>query len=131
MNGVMCTNLAIVLGPHSAVDLGCVSRTKTKLVGGLEHCLFFHIVRIIIPIDYHIFQRGRLKPPSRKPGRRQLRLSGLPRQQLPPRLAALQGGGWWVLPGGPRAQVDLLKPVGLGNHGEYGHIHDTCHVENV
>ena len=31
----------------------------TVLVGGLEHFLFFHILGIIIPIDFHIFQRGR------------------------------------------------------------------------
>ena len=30
---------------------------RPKLVGGLE--LFFHILGIIIPIDEHIFQRGR------------------------------------------------------------------------
>ena len=29
------------------------------LVGGLEHFLFSHILGIIIPIDVHIFQRGR------------------------------------------------------------------------
>jgi hypothetical protein len=29
------------------------------LVGGLEHFLFFHILGIIIPTDFHIFQRGR------------------------------------------------------------------------
>ena len=29
------------------------------LVGGLEHFLFSHIFEIIIPIDFHIFQRGR------------------------------------------------------------------------
>ena len=28
------------------------------LVGGLEHFLFFHILGIIIPLDFHIFQRG-------------------------------------------------------------------------
>ena len=28
------------------------------LVGGLEHVLFSHILGIIIPIDFHIFQRG-------------------------------------------------------------------------
>ena len=28
------------------------------LVGGLEHVLFFHILGIIIPTDFHIFQRG-------------------------------------------------------------------------
>jgi hypothetical protein len=30
------------------------------LVGGLEHVLFFHVLGRIIPIDFHIFQRGRL-----------------------------------------------------------------------
>ena len=29
------------------------------LVGGLDHFLFFHILGIIIPTDFHIFQRGR------------------------------------------------------------------------
>ena len=29
------------------------------LVGGLEHVLFFHILGIIAPTDFHIFQRGR------------------------------------------------------------------------
>ena len=28
------------------------------LVGGLEHVLFFHILGIIIPTDFHSFQRG-------------------------------------------------------------------------
>ena len=28
------------------------------LVGGLEHFLFFHILGIIIPTDFHIFQRA-------------------------------------------------------------------------
>ena len=28
------------------------------LVGGLEHCLFVHMLGIIIPTDFHIFQRG-------------------------------------------------------------------------
>ena len=31
-----------------------------RLVGGLEHFLFFHLLGIIIPTDFHIFQRGRL-----------------------------------------------------------------------
>ena len=30
-----------------------------ELIGGLEHFLFFHILGIIIPTDFHIFQRGR------------------------------------------------------------------------
>ena len=29
------------------------------LVGGLELVLFFHTLGIVIPIDFHIFQRGR------------------------------------------------------------------------
>ena len=30
-----------------------------SLVGGLDHFLFSHILGIIIPIDFHIFQVGR------------------------------------------------------------------------
>ena len=30
-----------------------------ELVGGLEHVLFFHILGLIIPTNFHIFQRGR------------------------------------------------------------------------
>ena len=37
--------------------------SNASLVGGLEHFLFFHILGIIIPTDFHIFQRG--KPPTR------------------------------------------------------------------
>ena len=38
-------------------------QTMLKLVGGLEHVLFFHIyiyyiLGIVIPTDFHIFQRG-------------------------------------------------------------------------
>ena len=33
---------------------------QDTLVGGLEHVLFFLILGIIIPTDFHIFQRGRL-----------------------------------------------------------------------
>jgi hypothetical protein len=32
---------------------------QNYLVGGLEYVLFFHIMGIIIPTDFHIFQRGR------------------------------------------------------------------------
>ena len=32
---------------------------KLWLVGGLEHFLFFHILGVIAPTDFHIFQRGR------------------------------------------------------------------------
>ena len=31
---------------------------SSVLVGGLDHFLFSHILGIIIPIDFHIFQRG-------------------------------------------------------------------------
>ena len=34
------------------------------LVGGLEHFLFSHILGIIIPTDFHIFQRGGPGPPT-------------------------------------------------------------------
>ena len=32
--------------------------THWELVGGLEHVLFFHILGIVTPTDFHIFQRG-------------------------------------------------------------------------
>ena len=35
-----------------------------RLVGGLEHFLFSHILGIIIPIDFHIFQRGSNHQPA-------------------------------------------------------------------
>ena len=35
----------------------CRRAYRQWLVGGLEHFLFFHILGIIIPIDFHIFQR--------------------------------------------------------------------------
>ena len=40
-------------------------KTTQELVGGLEHFIFSHILGIIIiPIDFHIFQRGGQKPPN-------------------------------------------------------------------
>ena len=44
----------LILHPSSGVGLKIMT-----LVGGLEHFLFFHILGIIIPTDFHIFQRGR------------------------------------------------------------------------
>ena len=37
--------------------IGCIMYND-KLVGGLEHFTFFHILGIIIPTDFHIFQRS-------------------------------------------------------------------------
>ena len=34
------------------------------LVGGLEHFLFFHILGIIIPTDFHIFLGAGIPPTS-------------------------------------------------------------------
>ena len=38
----------------------------SKLVGGLEHFVCFHLLGIIIRIDFYIFQRGWNQPPTRK-----------------------------------------------------------------
>ena len=38
--------------------LSMLNYTVYHLVGGLEHCLFSHIFEIVIPVDFHIFQRG-------------------------------------------------------------------------
>ena len=35
-----------------------------NLVGGLEHVLFSHLFGTIIPIDFHIFQRGSHHQPA-------------------------------------------------------------------
>ena len=35
-----------------------ISYIYTYLVGGLEHLLFFHILGIITPTDFHILNRG-------------------------------------------------------------------------
>ena len=34
------------------------------LVGGLDHFLLFHILGIITPTDFHIFQRGSNQQPD-------------------------------------------------------------------
>ena len=31
---------------------------RASLVGGLEHLFIFHMLGILIPTDFHIFQRG-------------------------------------------------------------------------
>ena len=36
-----------------------------KLVGGLDHFLFSHILGIIIPSDFHIFQKGSNHQPAK------------------------------------------------------------------
>ena len=46
------TGRCVALLRHSQIS-------ESLLVGGLEHCLFFHILGIISPTDEHIFQRGR------------------------------------------------------------------------
>ena len=51
-------------GLVSAPDAPCVEDLPLKLVGGLEHFLFSHILGIIIPIDFHIFQRGSKHQPA-------------------------------------------------------------------
>ena len=49
--------------------LGFVSNSReipipSSQVGGLEHFALFHLVGTLIPMDFHIFQRGRAQPPS-------------------------------------------------------------------
>ena len=55
-----------------AVTLGCWPKSGYNpsnydyryLVGGLEHVFFLRIVGIVIPIDFHIFQRGWNRQPD-------------------------------------------------------------------
>ena len=46
------------LSQDNADTPGLFKLTFLLLVGGLEHFLFSHILVIIIPFDFHIFQRG-------------------------------------------------------------------------
>ena len=46
------------------LSLDWSKRKIQYLVGGLDHFLFSHRLGIIIPTDFHIFQRGRLPPPT-------------------------------------------------------------------
>ena len=50
-----CQGLPIKVWLHCCLPLLTM---KNELVGGLEHFLFFHMLGIIIPTDFHIFQRG-------------------------------------------------------------------------
>ena len=54
--GDFLTIVAGVIG-----DLGVSiyhERKQSILVGGLEHLKYYHILGIIIPTDFHIFQRS-------------------------------------------------------------------------
>ena len=54
----LCTNI-ITLAHGRRCSLSRKRKIEgIPLVGGLEHFLFSHILGIIIPIDFHIFQRG-------------------------------------------------------------------------
>ena len=44
--------------PHGHPKKGDNFLQNQDLVGGLEHFSFSHILGIIIPIDFHIFQKG-------------------------------------------------------------------------
>ena len=46
-------------------DIHLMMGSKTQLVGGVEHFLFFHILGTIIPFDFHIFQRGSNHEPEK------------------------------------------------------------------
>ena len=52
---------SISAGASSDIVSICFNRPAaiTHMVGGLEHFLVFHILGIVIPTDFHIFQRGR------------------------------------------------------------------------
>ena len=50
---IISKSVVMFIVTQSGIDL---------LIGGLEHCLFFYILRrIFFPIDFHIFQRGRVE----------------------------------------------------------------------
>ena len=54
------TTMALVVTPVSGVYKPTIDTSSYRyLVGGFGHFSFFHILGIIIPTDFHIFQRGR------------------------------------------------------------------------
>ena len=61
---LVMTNIAMAAMERSSMENSMGKSVRFQwsfsiLVGGLEHFLFSHILGIIIPIDLHIFQRGR------------------------------------------------------------------------
>ena len=44
--------------PHLLDDFCAHELTNSILVGGLEHEFYFPLWDVILPIDFHIFQRG-------------------------------------------------------------------------
>ena len=55
-----CTGLAArVCFEFRGTKSNEINACNIILIGGLEHFLFSHILGTIIPIDFHIFQRGR------------------------------------------------------------------------
>ena len=64
------------------------------LVGGLEHFLFSHILGIIIPIDFHMFQRGSNHQPDTD-----LFTSGTSFHQRHPQISGISGAlSQWLSP---------------------------------
>ena len=58
--------LLFLTRPSRLIAYPCSTHYLSLLIGGLQHCLFFHILGIIIPIDFHIFQRcSHTIPPTR------------------------------------------------------------------
>ena len=53
--------MCICVGEKKHVWLLTVENWRFILVGGLEHFLFSNRLRIITPIDVHIFERDRYK----------------------------------------------------------------------
>ena len=50
--------IALLSSRTTTQNIHNINIRYSSLIGGLEHFLFSHILGIIIPIDFHIFQRG-------------------------------------------------------------------------
>ena len=87
-----------IFHPDDTTWADVILRHPGKLVGGLEHVLFSHILGIIIPTDFHIFQRGWNDQPENDTLGCQLKIRGLcpmpaalhGRRQAEPRRRQLQ-----------------------------------------
>ena len=106
------------------------------LVGGLEHFLFSHILGIIIPIDFHIFQRGSNHQPVMVHGINMffLGVSGV-LQQTPrqPALLKAESQGTSVDPRGSKGVFCLCQRtpecISGGIYRKHVETHISTHVK--
>ena len=81
--------------------MAIISTINQLLVGGLEYVLFFHIFEIIIPIGFHIFQRGKYTTNQTiygHPLNRRRTIGPSPWTNIPPRVPCPRCPATWPAP---------------------------------